>query len=83
MAQQPLVSQALIIEASLRHTTLGGTSLDGRSARRRYLYLTTHHDHKRQTFMPQVGFESSIPASARPQAHALDRAGTEITGTHD
>jgi hypothetical protein len=32
---------------TLRHTTLGGTPLDERSARRRDLYLTTHNTHKR------------------------------------
>jgi hypothetical protein len=26
--------------------------------------------------MPPVGFEPAIPASARPQTHALDRAAT-------
>ena len=26
--------------------------------------------------MPSVGFEPTIPASERPQAHALDRAAT-------
>jgi len=28
--------------------------------------------------MPPVGFEFTIPASERPQAHALDRAATGI-----
>jgi len=28
--------------------------------------------------MPPVGFEPRIPAGERPQAHALDRAATEI-----
>jgi hypothetical protein len=28
--------------------------------------------------MPPVGFEPVIPASARPQIHALDRAATGI-----
>ena len=32
-----------------RHTTLGTISLDELSARRRYLYLTTHNAHKSQT----------------------------------
>jgi hypothetical protein len=31
--------------------------------------------------MPPVGFEPAIPASARPQTHALDRAATG-TGFH-
>jgi hypothetical protein len=32
----------------------------------------------RQISMPPVGFETTIPASARPQTYALDRAATEI-----
>jgi hypothetical protein len=28
--------------------------------------------------MPPVGFEPTIPASERPQTHALDRAATEF-----
>jgi len=28
--------------------------------------------------MPSAGFEPSIPASERPQTHALDRAATRI-----
>jgi hypothetical protein len=61
-----------------RHTTLGRTPLDGCSARRRDLYLTTHNTHKRQTSMPPTGFEPKIPASDRPQPDALDRAATGI-----
>jgi hypothetical protein len=41
---------------TLRHTTVGRTPLDERSARRRDLYLTTQNTHNRQTFIPQVGF---------------------------
>jgi hypothetical protein len=82
MAQQSLVGQGcLIVEASpshwIGHATLGRTSLDEWSARRRDLYLTTHNTHKRQTSMPPVGFEPTIPASERPQTHILDR---EVTG---
>jgi hypothetical protein len=33
------------------HTTLGRTPLDKWSAWRRDLYLTTHNNHKRQTYM--------------------------------
>jgi hypothetical protein len=32
----------------------------------------------RQTSMPPVGFEPTIPASVRPQTYALDRAATGI-----
>jgi hypothetical protein len=61
-----------------RHTTLGRTPLDEWPARRRDLYLTTHNTHKRQTSMPLVGFEPTIPASEQPQTHALDHAATGI-----
>ena len=61
-----------------RHTTLGRTPLYELSARRRDLYLTTHNTHNRQTSMPQGGFEPAIPASKRPQIHALDRAAIGI-----
>jgi hypothetical protein len=60
---------------SLRYTTLGRAPLDQWSARRRYLYLTTH---TRQTSVPPNGFEPAIPASERPQTHALERAATGI-----
>jgi hypothetical protein len=56
------------------HTTLGRTPLDEGPARRTDLYLTTHNTHKRQTSMPPAGFEPAIPASERPQTHALERA---------
>jgi hypothetical protein len=65
---------------TLRHTTLGRIPLDEWSARRKD-YLTTHNIHERKTSMPPAGFEPTIPASRRPQTHALDRAATGI-GTH-
>ena len=37
---------------TLRHTTLGRTPLDERSARRRDLYLTTHNTHKTDIHAP-------------------------------
>jgi hypothetical protein len=66
-----------------RHTTLGKTTLDEWSARRRDLYLTTHNTHKRHTSTPPAGFELAIPASERPQAHALDRPATGIGHNSD
>jgi hypothetical protein len=36
--------------------------------------------YKTQTSMPPVGFEPTIPASARPQKYDLDRAATGIGG---
>jgi hypothetical protein len=62
----------------LRHTTLGRTPLDGWSARRRDLYLTTHNTHKRQICVPRVGFESRILANERRKSHTLDRPATGI-----
>ena len=67
-----------IFEITLRHTTLGRTSLDEWSTRRRDLYLTTHNSHKRQTSMSPAGFEPAIPTRERPQTRALDRATTGI-----
>ena len=61
------------------HThTLGRVPLDEWSARRRDLYLTTYNTRKRQKSMPAAGFEPAIPASERPQTHALDHAATRI-----
>ena len=56
-------------QITLRHTTVCRTPLDGRSARRRDLYLTAHN-------MPPVGFEPTILECERPQTYALDRAAT-------
>jgi hypothetical protein len=52
--------------------------LDEGSARRRDLYPTTQTLYNRQISMPPVGFEPPIPASARPQAYALDGVATGI-----
>ena len=65
------------LDHTQRRITVGRTPLDEWSARRRDLYLTTHNTHNRQTSMPPVGFEPTIPASERPQTYALDRAATE------
>ena len=48
---------------TLRHTTLGRNPLDEWSAPRRDLYLSTYNTHNRQTSMPSVGFEHTIPES--------------------
>jgi hypothetical protein len=60
------------------HTTLGRTSLDEWSARRRDLYLIRHNARRKQTSMPSAGLEPAIPWTERPQTHALDRAATGI-----
>jgi hypothetical protein len=75
----PLFRGSAII---LRYTTLGRTPLGEGSTRHRDLYLTTHNNHKRQTSMPPVSFEPTIPASERSQTHALDRAATRIGPMH-
>jgi hypothetical protein len=58
------------LDHTQRRTTVGRSPLNEWSARRRYLYLTTHNTHKRQKFMPQVGFEPTISAGERPQTYA-------------
>ena len=64
---------------TLRHTTLIRTTLDGWSARRTYLYLTTHNTHKRQASMHPAGFEQpTVPAGERPQTQAIDPRPTGI-----
>jgi hypothetical protein len=57
------------LDHTQRHTTVGRTPLDKWSARRRDLYLTAHNTYNRQTSMPPVGFEPTIPAGERPQTH--------------
>ena len=63
---------------TLTYTTLGRNPLDEWSARRRDLYLTTHHTHLRQT---SISRRNSNPQSQRASAHithALDRAANGI-----
>jgi len=62
---------------TLRHTTLGSTPVDERSARRRGLNLTTHNTYDRHP-MSSAGFRTTIPASGRRQTLTLDRATTGI-----
>jgi hypothetical protein len=84
MARQPYLGLGLLVSSRfhdhthLRHNTVGRTPLDEESARRRDLYLTSHNTHKRQTSMPPVGFDPTIPASERPKTHVLDRTATGI-----
>jgi hypothetical protein len=56
---------------TLRHTTLGRTSLDELSARRRDLYRTTHNAHKGQTAMPRwdSNLQSQQARSLRLRGH--------------
>ena len=57
-------------EVIIRPTTLGRTSQDEWSARRRDFHLT-HRTHKTQTSMRPVGFQPAIPASERPANRRL------------
>jgi len=66
------------LDHTQRCITVGRTPLDEWSARRRDLYMTTHNTHNRQTFMPPVGFETTISVGERPQIYALERAATLI-----
>jgi hypothetical protein len=62
-----------------KHThTLGRNPLDQGSTRRKDLYLATRNTHNRQTSMSPAGIGAAIPASERPQTHALDLAATGI-----
>ena len=76
----PVAGFSLLVSRFLDHTqrraTVGRIPLDEWSARRRDLYLTTHNTHNRQTSIPLVGFEPTIPTTERPQTHALERAAT-------
>ena len=78
MGQQPPMGQGPPhywgFTITLKHTTVGRTTLDEWSAWRRDLYLTTPNTHNRQTSMPPAGFEPTIPAGERPQTHALEHA---------
>jgi len=74
LARQPPVGLTRFLDHTQRRTTVSRTPLDEWSARRRDLYLTTHNTHNRQTSIPLVGFEPTIPAGERPKTNALDRA---------
>jgi hypothetical protein len=82
MAQQPPVGQGLlIIEDSWSHSDTQhseGLLTTSDQPLNSDLYLTTHNNQKRQASMSPAGFEPAIPASKRPQTHALDRAATGI-----
>jgi hypothetical protein len=40
--------------------------------------MSTYNTQKRKTSMPHAGFEPTIPATERPQIHALDSEATGI-----
>jgi hypothetical protein len=64
----------MFLDHTQRRSTVGRTPLDGWSARRRDLYLTTHDTHNRQISMPPVGFQPKISAGERPAAARLLRS---------
>ena len=66
----------LFVAPDHTHThTLGMTSLDEGSARRRDLYLTAHDTHNRQISMPLTGFEPAFSANEQPQFQHLSQRG--------
>ena len=65
------------LDHTQRRNTVGRTSLDEGSARRRDRYLIKYNTHTGETSMPPVGFEPTISAGERPQNYASDRAATE------
>ena len=80
MAQQPLVVQGLIIEASRLHSDtppLWDSSGRVISPTQRLLLDSKQHSQQTDIHAP-TGFEPTIPACERPQTHALDRAATAI-----
>ena len=66
-------------EITLRHTTLGRTSLYEWSARRRDVYLTTHNTHKIQTPIHPGGIRTQNPNKRAAADYALDRKATGIS----
>ena len=81
MALQPIEGQGLlVVETSGSHSDTPHWTSDQPDADT--ATYTTHNTHKRQTSMSPAGFEPAIPASERPQTHALDRAAIGI-GTVD
>jgi hypothetical protein len=82
MARQPLVGQGLlIVEASRSHSdTSDSVGLLWTSDEPDADTSTwqQHNTHNRQACMPPAEFEIAVPASERPQTHALDRTATGI-----
>jgi len=81
MTQQPCWARPLHFRGfmiSLRHTILGRIPLDECSAQHGDLCDNTQHSRETDIHAPPpAGFEPTIPASERPQTHALDCVTTE------
>jgi len=86
MTQQPPVGQGLlVIDASLSHPDTShsvGLLWTSDHPDAETSICTTYNIHKRQISMPPVEFETVIPASERPQTHALNHAATGIASHH-
>jgi hypothetical protein len=78
MARQPGPPHYRGFTITLRHTTIGRTPLDEWSARRRYLYLTTHNRHKRQISMPRL---YSNPQSQQVSGRRLTPYSARLLGS--
>jgi len=82
ITQQPQVAKFALSSRLHGHTQTqqisGRTPLIECSARRRDRYRSIRNTHKSDTSMQLSVFEPAIPASERPQTHALDRAATGI-----
>ena len=79
MAQQSVVGQCLLNSEALRSDsdTPHSVGLPWTSDEPDAETTWQHGKFKRQISMLSSGFEPVIPASERPQTHALDRAATE------
>jgi hypothetical protein len=78
MCQFPPTSHGATTPSGLhdhRHTTLGRSSLDELSARRRHLYLASHNTNKRQISIPPAGFALEIPTNEGSQTHTVRAQG--------
>ena len=79
LAQRPKDGQGRhLIDIPRSHTIVNRIPLNGRSARRRDVYLTSHNIHNRLTTMPAAQFKATTSASDRPQTLALDHSATGI-----
>jgi hypothetical protein len=80
MAQQPRLSQGLLIIGDSSHSDIPHSVglLSTSDQPDADLYPPTHNTHKRKTSMPRAGFEPTILVSKRPQTQAVDRAATGI-----
>ena len=78
IAWQPQWDRAFSLPRTHDHTQNNPrkTPLDALSASHKYLYLTTHKTHKRETSMPPAEFEPATPASEWTQTLTVGGLGT-------